>query len=75
VVTFLIHVWEVADWNPSQNQLPSWLFSVVFQRCEVTKWVELDKNQVKCQAVMLAGPNVSVLLLVCHFTGKFMFEL
>jgi hypothetical protein len=65
----------VADWNPSQNQLPNWLFSVVFQRCEVAKWIELDKNQVQCQAVVLAGLNASVLLLVCHITRKSMFEL
>jgi len=75
VVTFLIRVWEVADWNPSQNQLPNWLFFVVFQRCEVEKWIELDENQVNCQAVVLAGLNVSVLLLVCRITRKSMFEL
>lgn len=50
-------------------------FLCALQRCEVTKWIELDKNQVKCQAVALAGLNVSVLLLVCHFTRKPVFEL
>jgi hypothetical protein len=77
VVTFLIRVWEVADWNPSQNQLPNWFFSMVFQRYEVAKWIELVRieNQVKCQAVVLMGLNVSILLLVCHITRKSMFEL
>lgn len=74
-MTFLIRVWEVADWNPSQNQLPNWFFSMVFERYEVTKWIELDENQVKCQAVVLAGLNVSILLLVCHITRKSVFEL
>jgi len=68
LVTFLIHVREVTDWNPSQNQLPNWLFFVVFQRCEVAEWIELDEDQVKYQAVVLAELNMSVLLLVCHIT-------
>jgi len=75
VVTILILVWKVADWNPSQNQLPNWLFSVIFQRCEVAKWIALDENQVKCQAVVLAGLNMSVLLLLCHITRRSMYEL
>jgi len=75
VVTFFILVWEVADWNLSQNQLPNWFFFMVFQRYEIAKWIELDENQVKCQAVVLARLNVSILLLVCHITRKSMFEL
>lgn len=46
VVTLLICVWEVADWNPSHNQLPNRFFSIVFQICEVAKWIEMGKNQV-----------------------------